>query len=500
MRTGLFLVFILPIVIAAQAYQGYTLFGPNNGKNTYLVNMQNQVVKTWTHTKNGGYSYYLLPDGSLMRTANSTSSSLNGGGATGVVQKCAWDGTLTWEYTYATSSYRSHHDIEPMPNGNVLIVAWETKTAAQATAVGSNRGTAFWPDHIIEVQPTGSTGGNIVWEWHAYDHMIQDYDAGKLNYGVVSEHPELLDINMGGTAPSGDWMHINGISYNPDLDQIAISSHTLNEVYVIDHSTTSAQAATHTGGRYGKGGDILYRWGNSANYKISGTRVFDVVHCAAWVTSGLPGAGHLMAYNNRQSSTTSVIVELTLPADTPGVYKRTAGAAYGPASPSWSYTASGFYSNHLGGIQRLPNGNTLVSESTVGYLFEVDQTGNTVWSYNRGGEIVRVLRYPPEYSGLSMLTATEKGVTPAAFTLEQNYPNPFNPSTAISFTVNQSGPVSLTVFNSLGEQIAELYNTYTEAGTTKTVDFSGAALHSGVYFYRLKCGTSVATKQMLLLK
>ncbi|MDP3830117.1 MAG: T9SS type A sorting domain-containing protein, partial [Ignavibacteriaceae bacterium] len=78
-------------------------------------------------------------------------------------------------------------------------------------------------------------------------------------------------------------------------------------------------------------------------------------------------------------------------------------SAYGPADALWSYTASGFYSNHLGGNQRLPNGNTLIAKSTSGYLFEVNQAGNTVWSYNRGGEIARTQRYPYSYSGVSAL-------------------------------------------------------------------------------------------------
>lgn len=390
--------------IAAQAYQGYTLFGPNNSRNTYLVDMNNTVVKSWTHSKNGGYSAYLLPDGSVLRTASSGSSSLNGGGAQGVVQKYSWNGALTWEYTYSTSTYRAHHDIEPMPNGNVLIIAWESKTAAQAVQAGLNHSATIWPDHIIEVQPVGTTGGNIVWQWHAWDHLIQDYDPTKSNYGVVGNHPELFDINVE-SAGSGDWLHINGISYILSLDQIVISSHELDEIYVIDHSTTTQEAAGHTGGNMGKGGDILYRWGRPSNYRAPGSQIFNVVHCAFWIPDSLPGGGNIMAFNNREGQSTSMVVEIVPPRDISGQYVYTPGTAYGPSSAIWSYTGSGFYSNHLGGCQRLPNGNTLIVESTSGYMFEVNQSGNTVWSYNRGGEIVRALRYGINYSGVSNLVA-----------------------------------------------------------------------------------------------
>jgi hypothetical protein len=390
----------LPHVGRAQAYPGYTLYGLFGTSSTYLVNVNNNVVKTWTHTRSGGYAAYLLPDGSVLRTAT-FGSSLNGGGAQGAVQRVSWSGTLLWEYTYSTSSYRSHHDIEPMPNGNVLIIAWEVKTAAQGVAAGLNHSASLWPDHIIEVQPVGTTGGNIVWRWHAWDHLIQDYDSTKANYGVVRDHPELLDINYRST--SGDWMHVNGISYNPTLDQIVFSSHELDEVYVIDHSTTIAEAAGHTGGRWGRGGDFLYRWGNPAAYRAPGAQVFNVVHCGVWIPDSLPGGGHIMAFNNREGTGASMVVEIVPPVDSAGNYVWTPGTAFGPSSPTWTYSASGFYANHLGGVQRLPNGNTVIAQSTSGRIFEVTSAGTQVWNYQPGGQPVRALRYAPTYPGLQAL-------------------------------------------------------------------------------------------------
>ncbi len=385
---------------SAQAFQGYTLFSKNNSRQTYLLDMNNNVVHSWSHSRTGGYSCYLLPDGSLLRSAMSNSSALNGGGAAGIVQRVAWDGTLLWEYTYSTSTVRSHHDLEPMPNGNVLMIAWEVKNSTQTAAAGLNHNATLWPDHIIEVQPVGSTGGNIVWEWHVWDHLIQDYNASKSNYGVVGDHPELIDINIGSTF--GDWTHVNSVSFNPARNHIAFTSHNLDEIYVIDHSTTTSQAAGHTGGNAGKGGDILYRWGKPSNYRAAGTQVFNVVHCAYWIPEGCPGAGNLMAYNNREGQGTSLIMELVPPVSGSG-YAHTANTAYGPASATWSYTATGFYSNHLGGNQRLPNGNTLIAESTSGRLFEVSPNGTVVWNYQTTGEIARALRYPASYSGLAAL-------------------------------------------------------------------------------------------------
>ena len=87
-----------------------------------------------------------------------------------------------------------------MPNGNVLVIAWDKKTAAEAVAAGRQPSSVqgqMLPDCILEVHPTGKTTGDIVWEWHAWDHLIQDLDKTKANYGDVSEHPELIDINFG---------------------------------------------------------------------------------------------------------------------------------------------------------------------------------------------------------------------------------------------------------------------------------------------------------------
>ena len=147
-------------------------------------------------------------------------------------------------------------------NGNVLVTVWEKKTITQATAEGRDPAllaTTLWVDRIMELQPAGLSGANVVWEWSVWDHLIQDYDSTKANYGVVADHPELFNLNYV-PAIQADWMHVNGIAYNSDLDQIVFSSRLFSEIFIIDHSSTTAEALSHTGGNSGKGGDILYRW------------------------------------------------------------------------------------------------------------------------------------------------------------------------------------------------------------------------------------------------
>src|SRR5262249_45333410 len=155
---------------------------------------------------------------------------------------------------------------------------------------------SFWTEAIFEVRPTRPSGGEIVWEWHAWDHLVQDFDRNRKNYGYVAAHPELVDINFNTQTP--DWLHFNAIDYNPALDQIVVSSRILSEIWVIDHSTTVKEAADHSGGRSGKGGDLLYRWGNPQVYRAGSPadqRLFNQ-HGVHWIAPGLPGAGHLLVF------------------------------------------------------------------------------------------------------------------------------------------------------------------------------------------------------------
>ena len=76
----------------------------------------------------------------------------------------------------------------------------------------------LWPEHIVEVD---TDTDSIVWEWHTWDHLIQDYDSTKSNFGIIAEHPERININFpqgGPLSHGGDWLHINSIDYNADLD------------------------------------------------------------------------------------------------------------------------------------------------------------------------------------------------------------------------------------------------------------------------------------------
>ena len=443
---------------ATNACPGYTLMSPMQGTNTYLLNNAGQYVHKWTSQYNPGRADYLLENGHLMRACSLHSIISTGGGEGGRLEEHDWLGNLVWAFDIApvtdnavdefnTSSNLTHHDFKVLPNGNVLMIASEVKTYAEVIAAGFNPallnssitggGGFMLPDYLIEVQPTTPYGGSIVWEWHAWDHIIQDFDNTKNNYGVVSSHVELVNCNGTGMRIQQFWNHMNGLDYNAQLDQIVLSVRGNSELWVIDHQTTTAQAAGHTGGRYNKGGDLLYRWGNPAQYKL-GTGANQILwqqHDVQWIATNCPGAGHLLIHNNGIGRGYSSIDEIIPPVDAYGNYSRTAGAAFGPSSLYWTYQASpatNYYSSEISGAQRLPNGNTLICGGIFGTLFEVTTNGLTVWSYinpettaplaqgtavppdsHMAGqylnEVFKVRRYSPTFAGLTNKDLTPRG-------------------------------------------------------------------------------------------
>jgi len=404
-----------------EPYEGYLLFSPEFTTKTYLIDNEGETLHSWAGTYIQGLPVYLLENGNLIRGCSKLKNPrFISGGVTGRVDIQDWNGSLIWEFDYSTNQYCLHHDIEVLPNGNILMVAWEYKSVAEAIAAGRNPNTLqsnqLWPDKIIEVKPTGVSTGNIVWEWHVWDHLIQEFDSSKDNYGSVAEHPELIDINSGGS--QADFNHINSIDYNEVLDQILLSSHNQNEIWIIDHSTTIKEAAGHTGGRYGKGGDLLYRWGNPQLYDHGESidqQLFGQ-HDAQWIESNCPGEGNILIFNNGMGRTNgrySSIVEIIPPVDENGSYKYTSNTPYLPIEPIWIYTAENpfdFFAPKISGAQRLPNGNTLICSGDQGYFFEVTEDKQTVWDFQNPypsigkKNVFKIRKYNPSYPGLKFLS------------------------------------------------------------------------------------------------
>jgi hypothetical protein len=421
---------------------GYVLFNPLLSETTYLVDNDGQIVHTWKTSTSPGGGMYLLPNGHLLRPGRDPEMlGFRAGGTGGILQTLDWDGNVVWEWRLSDERRVQHHDVEPLSNGNILLIAWEVKSPEEALRVGRRPGQVpeqgLWPDWLVEIEPVPPSGANIVWEWHVWDHLVQNHDPGAPGYGDPAAHPERLDINAGARASpidaeelaqlqalgyvpadaqvqdlEADFLHVNAIAYHPRLDQIALSVPELGEVWIIDHSTTMAEAATNRGGRGGKGGDLLYRFGNPAVYgrggdgEPGGAQRFFYQHDVRWVPDGWNGAGNLTVFNNgrdRPAGAWSSIDEWTPPMDADGNYAvPPAGEPFGPSELAWQYRAkpepTSFFAPFISGAQRLPNGNTMICSGTGGRFLEVTRAGDVVWEYRNpfSGSVRNADGSPPQ--------------------------------------------------------------------------------------------------------
>ena len=417
---------------------GYTLFSRKGSGYAYLIDPFGRVAQAWRISDRGSPAK-LLDNGNLLVIMSP-----------GIVELDP-RGNKIWQY----SIRGQHHDFLKMPNGNVLLLVRGSKTREEAIAAGANpefvHFTSIEYDYLLEVRPTDASGGEIVWEWSVWDHLVQDFDPTKPNYGVVAERPELIDINFLLESISEhrpdlpwDWLHANAIDYNPELDQIMMSPRHFSELWIIDHSVTIEEARGHTGGNSGMGGDLLYRWGNPRAYgqgDADDQRLF-WQHNTHWIPPGLPGAGNILVFNNGDEFPGyrryySSIDELSPPVD--GYrYRRDDNAAYPPDRPEWTYAAESpadFYANRMSGAHRLSNGNTLITNGPAGTIFQATPDGKVVWKYIippnyrillwqdegtpdwlaygkseanlpppvGGNTVYRAYWYPPDYAGLQNL-------------------------------------------------------------------------------------------------
>ena len=400
-----------------EASPGYVLFNPNRSLTTYLIDREGRVVHTWESEHAPGGGAYFLDNGHLLRGAREPDVPVfSGGGQAGRLQELTWDGEVVWDFTFASADHLLHHDVAVLPNGHILAIAWEEKSPEEAIQAGRLAAltpeAGLWPDMLVELEPQPPDGARIVWEWHMWDHTIQDHDPEASHYGELAAHPELVDINGDREAPElsaeelervqalgfvpedlapdglqSDLLHMNAVNYNAALDQIVMSVPRFNEIWVIDHSTTTEEAAGHTDGRWGRGGDLLYRWGNPRAYGGEDARRLFFQHDVRWVPEGMPGAGNLTLFNNRiedPDGSYSAVFELAPPTEGAGRYVVPNAGPFGPEAPTWSYVApdrTTFFSSFISGAHRLADGHTFITAGAQGRFFEVAPDGEIVWEY-----------------------------------------------------------------------------------------------------------------------
>lgn len=369
--------------------QNYILVNDAGANRAYLMNKESKLIYEWSFTNNIGNDIVLLANGNLLASLEVDEPKIPLGGKGGKIQIIEPDNTIIWEFIYSSEDGETHHDIEMLPNGNIIAMVWQKIDSTIAKSEGFMLQENIYPESIIEIDPNTNT---IVWEWHSMDHLIQDFDRTKNNFGKIAENPNLIDINYSSKDTSlpevlGDIMHANAIAYDEDKDVIFLSVNSYSEVWVIDHSTTTEEAANHSGGNYNKGGDLIYRFGNPETYEnTEGIRLFHNNHFPNLLKGD--NKGNLLIFSNGNNIEQSTVYELELPDNF--VLKSNYN---NEPMVKWSFTDPDLYSGKVSGADLLDNGNILITEGDFGF-WEVTPEKKVVWKFSGSGFYWRGYNYP----------------------------------------------------------------------------------------------------------
>jgi hypothetical protein len=314
-----------------------------------LIDMEGKIVHKW--------SVPFFPiEGRLLRNGNViimgiTSKDANAnrpgfgkfsdiGGGTGRLAELTWDGKTVFDH----EDLNMHHDFVKLSNGHYVYIDWEpVPKSLQSKVLGGAAGSEFaggimFNDVLVEVDQQGKT----VWTWHANDHLDPRIDI----IGPIYSRKE--------------WLHSNSVDLLPN-GNLVMSCRSTDEIIIIKKST----------------GRIVFRWGHYAHLNPAtgqlqfhgGYNSLGGPHDASVIPPGLKGAGHIMCYDNALYDQASRAMEID------------------PATGKlvWFSHQPGIgrkhFSNVLGSVQRLPNGNTLINDGANGRFFQITPLSQTVWEY-----------------------------------------------------------------------------------------------------------------------
>ena len=505
----------------------------NLAKDAYIIDSDGTILHQWNNsniTSPETAPGYLTPDGYFLRGIESPFAP-NGGftvGRWGTVQLVDWNGNVLWQYDGCIDSTEClHHDLELMPNGNILVTAfhrYDEQAAAQLFGWNVTGQGKLLMDVIYEIQPDLINGSSqIVWEWKWIDHVIQDGNASLPNFGVIANNPGKIDLHFYDSGSPflpillGTHSHINSIDYNPLRDEILISSGTHDEIYVIDHSTTTAQAATSSGGNSGKGGDILYRWGNPQVYDYGGGssstysswRWTKTQHDARWL---LDGSGNITIHNNNSTTDPSPsglnawsqFMEIAVPYSGNG-YSYTPGQPFGPdTSIIWAeYDPLNPLFNCVfsGGGQKLDNGHIFTTSASQFTLLEHDQNGVIDWSFDLttlhapGGQVFKAQKYPMDYTGFVNLTTSVNEVAQNIDPFIVTY-NPALNSIVVNHDLDGSSAISYTLIDITGKVLTASNANHYSKGESIVLD--AKHYQSGIYILNIVYDNNVVSKKVIV--
>ena len=495
---------------------GYTLFTPERNNDVYLINNCGEKINKWTFSEQPGLTCYILEDGTLLRAGRDS------------LEIRDWDNNLLWSYSMNENGLNQHHDIEPLPNGNILCLLNDTYTKEEMVTAGkdpSTFGDNLRLDKIVELKPIGTNSAEIIWKWKVKDHLIQELYDSKSNYGVVSDNPNRIDINYD-NGQVLDWTHFNSLDYNRELDQIIVSARHLSEIYIIDHSTTMDESATNTGGNANLGGDILWRWGNPQVYKqgeAENQKLFSQ-HDARWVESGYLDNGKISVFNNGGDGTESYSsIHLINPEFNNNEYLLESNR-FAPHDFDWSWRGTILENTVLegkkSGAHSLPNGNFIICETSLGQVSEINKNGEVIWIYKNptgsdifnqyetptgsNNAIFRAEKYPADYIGFNGLNITTKGIIEDQNETSDLCENSVDIETHLNNTISLVNPIESNIIK---------FTQNISADAIKVVDINGRLvfehgafngnsipvnLNAGMYLIQLHHNNSIENRKVIV--
>lgn len=419
-----FLLVLAMVSFAADPYPGYNVIACGSTVNIY--DMDGNIEHSWSTSKDVQTCPYLLPDGSLLAPVGSKggpgdSRETSGGHPHGTIEKYDWEGNLTWQYTITDGAY----DIEPLPNGNVMSIV-------HTSSWGSDE-----PGKLVEIEPSGATGGTVVWE---------------CNVTALMETKGLT----GG--------YLNSLSFDPKTNLIAVTVEVAQRTVAVIDYTTKSLVGIHTisGGRLHG-----IQW-NMSNYP--GT---DIETVDDEVDTASMRLGNMVCVCND-----GYVLELEIDGDTLIPYD------------TWAYN----FELHQGGAQRLPNGNTLVSTGKDSdKMTELDEDGNSVWSINvASSNTYRNYRYGMNYPGLYNLTgvnvAEMKNIKGRSYSILKS---DYNEDIKLSVK-NYSKKATLNLYNAKGKLLKSIKS------DNSNFELSRNDLAKGLYFINVNIGSETLYSRIIL--
>jgi hypothetical protein len=397
---------------------GHVLFSTHMLPQTYLIDKNGQIINTWNRPFTPSSALYLSDEGNLIRAGRSGGRETD---AIRVIEEVGWDGNLIWQYILEAPRFIQHHDIQPMPNGNILVLMKELVPIDEALELGfdpdvleknPNPSTAeplteIELDSIFEINPQTDA---VVWEWHVRDHLIQDINPDLPNFGDIADFPRRINLNYNDVPRVGDIIHMNSIAYNADSDLIIVSVRSFSEVWVIDHSPSTEEAQ-------GIDGDLYYRWGNPASYDhgTENDRVLYYQHDARWLGDSQADSNLTVFNNGSQQEKQSQVIEFAFPTEwmTDNTFN----------SPEiiWEST-SDFFANNMSGGQFLANGNVFITLAPDGRFIEITPDDDIVWEYinpiyrmtdeSATNRVFRATFYPADFVGFEGKDMQPQGELP----------------------------------------------------------------------------------------